>query len=433
MIRRRFAQLPILGLLVLWSPDGRTATPDTPRWWLQTRAIYTPAACTGAGSNLMKFYGCPGALDEVIASFAELSNVWHKAQAFHCNVIYLVDYWDDGYDAKGTYEPSRKLGGEAALREAIAEIHRQGGRVILYVEPFIISRTTDFGQAMGPLWGIMDANGRFYDYPGTTGKFYLMQPRSNWAAHLETVCRRLVGDYGADGIFLDSYGCRTGWKDHHPEHPGADADGWFDAGAVELAARIRAAVRDENPEAIVMTECDVQATLNAVTDGALEESLATLERLAWYREGKTHPIFISEFSLARMDEILDRGYGVTLNPWWSDFDWPEERDFEKWLEVDMDLGGNRSKAQRAMREFVKVYNLLHANGIVFPPQIDFEYLLRQTLPFTCDTLELTTEERTARFRAAVRFAREQLPSLDPRSATTPLAHLAAQLSRARSQ
>ncbi len=393
-----------------------SATPgravDSPDWWRRTRAIYAPAACTGAGSNLMKFHGCPGSLDEVIDSFEELPRLLDDARRLGSDVVYLVDYWEGGYSAKGTYEPARKLGGETALRKGIRTVHRRGGRVILYVEPFIVSRKTNFGRRMGPLWGMQDASGRFYDYPGTRNAFYLMQPRSGWADHLAACCRRLVGDLGADGVFLDSYGCQTGWRDYHPDHPGADAPGWFDEGAVELTRRIRDAVRQENPEAIVMTECDVQEALNRVTDGALEESLATLDQLDWYRRGERYHVFVSEFSLAAMEEILACGLSVSLNPWWFRGP-PDDDDFERWLSVEMDLGTNRRRAQKAMRGFMTAYNFLYANGVRLQDRIDVEGLLRQTLPFTCDRLEMSTEERTETFRKAVRLAREAMRNLDP--------------------
>ena len=43
------------------------------------------------------------------------------------------------YFNKGDYIPRADLGGEDALKDGISQIHsRYGGKVVLYVEPFII-------------------------------------------------------------------------------------------------------------------------------------------------------------------------------------------------------------------------------------------------------------------------------------------------------
>jgi len=47
----------------------------------------------------------------------------------------------------------------AAFREGIERVHRRGGRVIAYLEAFIISRDTELGRTAGPRWAMMDENG----------------------------------------------------------------------------------------------------------------------------------------------------------------------------------------------------------------------------------------------------------------------------------
>ncbi len=405
-------------------PANPFANPS-PDWWQKTPAIYCPVACTGAGSNLMKFQsGCPGSLDDAIKSFEELPRLYEDGVRLGCSVLYLVDFWEGGYERKGSYEPRSDLGGAAPFKKAIQTIHERGGRVILYMEAFIVSRNTDFGKQYGPLWGMMDPSGRYYGYPGTGDRFYLMYPgiKAGWQEYLSKRAAELVRDYGADGIFLDSYGCQSGWKDYHPDHAGGSETGAFDRGVIELASRLRNTIRTVKPETIVMTECDTQAGLRAVTDGGLDEAYDILRKWDWFPGDGHYRVFCSEFSLPVMEKILEQKAGLALNPWWL-HDWPDAEDFEDMLETTMDLGKDRGKAVRRMRDFMRIYNTLYANGIRLQDEIDVEGLLRQTIPFTIDKITMSTDERTQKFHQAVRLAEEKYKTLDPAKAKLPRDHI----------
>ena len=345
----------------------------------------------------MKFMDdCPGSLRDAITSFADLPHVYESAAAaFGTKVLYLVDWWAGGYSNKGDYVVDPGLGGLPGLRQAVRDIHRAGGYVVLYLEPFIVNRTSNIGRTRGRDWAMVDASGQYYGYPGTGDAFYLMQPSSGWRSYLANVTKQLVRDVAVDGWYLDSFGCQCCWHDFNPASgPDASSSSHFDNGAIQLTQAVRAAA---GPHALVFTECDVQIGLDNVTGVAMDESLATLQRQPWYTpKSLPYQIFTSEFSLLRMQEIIRSNLSVSLAPWWLDnHTVPTNATVSKWLSTEMSLehSEDRRRTQRTMREFMKFYNVLYANGLEVQLEANVEWLLRQTIPFTCDTVNISTGAR----------------------------------------
>lgn len=420
-IRCRFGLIASVLAVAIWPGGAAGQGRDTPEWWAKTRSLYCPAACSGAGSALMKFAG--GELRDRITSFRDLPKLLDEAQTLGSNVVYLVDYWEGGYSNKGDYVPRADLGGPQAFREGLKAVHDRGGRVILYLEAFIISRKSGIGRTMGRKWSIMDEGGHHRGYPGTGDSYFLMWPGkgSGWSEYLTGVAERLIREYDVDGFHLDSYGCQKGWKDYHPNHPDGREPGAFDAGAVALVREFRKRVRAAKPDAIVMLECSADEGLLGVSDGAQDESLPVLARKSWARDHR-YKVFTSEFSLAQMEHILAAGYDVSLAPWWLQ-KMPSEKTFENLRETDIDLARDRSKAHRRMRELWWCYDVLWANGVTLPKEIDVERLGREIMPFTIDRLTWTTEERNERWHAAVEAVVSRIEKLDLAKARTPADYL----------
>ena len=147
--------------------------PPTPAWLREAGAIY---ASSGGGygaiylapefapvdlrDRLAELLAWPG------ASFRSLPFLLKQARNLGTDVLYLADYWEpatsapppdynDGerspYWNKGDYLPRQDLGGEAAFIEGIRGVHSAGGRVILYVEPFILFDRSQVFQALTAL------------------------------------------------------------------------------------------------------------------------------------------------------------------------------------------------------------------------------------------------------------------------------------------
>ncbi|MGB9587996.1 MAG: DUF6259 domain-containing protein, partial [Armatimonadota bacterium] len=283
MLSRDLHRLMVLIVMLVFSnPRVGSCLVDTPKWWRETRSIYCPFAASGAGSALLKFPS-----DDIhsrIKSFEELPKLLDDARKLGSNVVYLVDWWEGGYEMKGNYEPYAKLGGPEAFREGIQGIHKKGGRIILYLEAFIISRKSAIAQEKGKEWAMMDKDGNYYPYYLTGDRFYLMYPGkgSGWTKYISDKAKELVQKYRVDGVHLDSYGYQWNWMDYNPLHPEGRNPESFNRGAVELVREVRRKMRAVKPDCIVMLEGNEFPELLDVCDGAQCESLDILLKKPWH-------------------------------------------------------------------------------------------------------------------------------------------------------
>jgi hypothetical protein len=245
------------------------------------------------------------ALPSLIKTFRELPDLLTQANSLGTGTIYLVDWFEGDWTFKGDYIPRSDLGGAAALREGIAALHRAGGRVILYVEGWIVDERTAIGKQHGAEWSVVTARGPIAQYPG----YWKMCPGAGgWLAYLETVARR-IGGYGADGIFLDSQGWRSEeWKCvvRAHGHP-VDDPQVFNEGCIQLARRVRAALRVTCPEAILLTEQSTLQRQFEYKDGALEGGIqALVAGWLWDAQGMTDT-YTTSVSLDGWNQILALG------------------------------------------------------------------------------------------------------------------------------
>jgi hypothetical protein len=207
-----------------------------------------------------------------ITSFRELYKLLEEATDLGTNVVYLWDYWegaDQGgyppYWNKGDYIPRGDLGGAQALIDGIAEVHRQKGRIIAYVEPFIIFIFSQNAPRAADWAGLNADNTPYVTYPDN---YPMVAPYSNWQDYVVAVAKRLVCVYGFDGVFLDS------WTWQMNLSMKAKAEGRlyrpleWSQGVLELARRVREAVRAINPEAVVLGETTA-GPIALVWDGGL--------------------------------------------------------------------------------------------------------------------------------------------------------------------
>jgi len=252
-------------------------------------------------------------LSNLIHDFRELPSLLDQARSLGTSAIYLVDWFEGKSGAppfnywmnKGDYIPRSDMGGTAAFKEGIAALHAQGGRVILYVEGFIINQTSHVGVTHGAQWSIIGPKGPpEQPYPGNWKPCPGVE---GWLAYVEGVARR-IGGYGADGIFLDSQGFQKDWKclsrkhGHRPGDPEV-----FNNGCVQLVRRVRAALREGNPEAIVLIEGPTMMRLFQHVDGSLDWGIDTLvRRWLWDDQGKTDTM-TSSYSLDDWNQIVAIG------------------------------------------------------------------------------------------------------------------------------
>jgi hypothetical protein len=246
--------------------------PLVPPWFREQGALYTHSG-GGAGSIYLgpPYAGLPPLKDRLCAmphgcSFYSLPDLLEEAQALGTNVLYLWDYWEGApgdeahaYFFKGDYVPRADLGGPVAFREGIRRVHEAGGRVIVYVESFIISDNSDLAvNRGGRLWAGTDPTGQFARWYAPSPPFdqvpsatydKMVAPYSNWQTELTNIATRLVRDDQVDGIFLDSGGWQLNWQASVPadssQPPFSSLQ--FSQGVLEMARNLRRDVKNLNP------------------------------------------------------------------------------------------------------------------------------------------------------------------------------------------
>ncbi len=251
--------------------------PDIPSWFRDQGAIYSFSG-SGGGAIYMEFPQQD--LASRIPSFEQLPLLLEEALQLGTNIVYLWDYWEGTpqggrppYWNKGDYIPRADLGGPVAFKNGIRQVHERGGRIILYVEPFIIFRYSQCGQENGPPWAGRDATGEIYhQYPQNYSMVSCFRP---WQKFIVEKARTLVDDFGADGIYLDSWGWQLNW----PMKTAAEGVFYsplqYSRGVLELAKEVRQAVRAVRADAIVMGE-STSGALSRYWDGGLSADFAWL-------------------------------------------------------------------------------------------------------------------------------------------------------------
>jgi hypothetical protein len=194
-----------------------------------------------------------------LKSFRELPKLLAEARRFGTDIIYLWDYWqgavqgsDPAYWNKGDYIPRADLGGEPALIDGIRNVHEQGGRILLYVEPFIIYQYSEIASRSGADWGAQHPDGSpFSNYPRN---IEMVAPFVPWQDYIVSIVQRLIRDYGADGIFLDSYAWQFVWPMKAVQEQRLYSPVEYANGVIRLTERVRNAVQAINAQAVVFGE-----------------------------------------------------------------------------------------------------------------------------------------------------------------------------------
>jgi hypothetical protein len=237
-----------------------------PEWFRDQGAIYSFSS-GGAGGIYLEINVPPTPLyDRLLSyndkpSFCDLPCLLEEGLNLGTNILYLFDYWEgtsEGglapYFNKGDYTPRSDLGGECALIEGIKRVHAHDppGRVILYVESFIIYFFSQIGHKLGPAWAGLDPNGN--QYQQYKDNYSMVAPFADWRNWLSFICDRLVGFYKADGIFLDS----CAWQMNWPMQAGPSGPFYlpdqYSRGVFQMVDLLRNQIQALNPEAVVIGE-----------------------------------------------------------------------------------------------------------------------------------------------------------------------------------
>ena len=251
--------------------------PSVPAWFRDQGAIYSYSGA-GAGAIYMN-YPAQG-LDARIGNFHQLPKLLDEARSMGTNIVYVWDYWQGAtegdhpaYWNKGDYIIRPDMGGEAGFRQGIERIHQQGGRIILYIEWYIIYWYSEICKMHGEEWAQRDAEGnptRLYPE-----NFALVPATIAWQDHIVAIATRLVRDFNVDGIYLDSMGWEMNWASTTLTEQCVYTAKDYSLGALALTDRVRKAIRAIRPDAIVMGET-TSGPLPHHWDGGLSADFAWL-------------------------------------------------------------------------------------------------------------------------------------------------------------
>ena len=192
---------------------------------------------------------------EILHTYADLPAIYRAGARHGIRMLLLFGWWEEGMDnGYPHYRPDEALGGADGLAAAIDEIHREGGRVVLYANGHLIDAATDFADAHpGCVMRDIDGNPirEAYRFAGNGTllrdgykTFYTgCHGTAVWRDTLAAVAARHIA-LGSDGTFFDQLNiCFNFCFDRTHEH-GARIDADPEMRRRGIAA-IRAAVGED--------------------------------------------------------------------------------------------------------------------------------------------------------------------------------------------
>jgi len=316
---------------------------NIPAWWLESGGIYSTHP--GAGGPFTFWYGT-GRLPTFINRFEELDQVLEEAREYGLDTILLQDWYEcpdrndpsipeswwndkslDPYSwNKGDYQPREDMGGVEAFKAGIQKVHDAGGRVVVYVEPFIVLYYSNLAKNEAKDWYALDAYGNRWEAYGYN---YSMVPNNvEWQNKLAEICETLVRDYGVDGIYLDS----LGWQFGHANSVASDpttvyTPDDYNAAWVTLLKKVRDTVKAGNPDAVVLCESGCGPMLYAADGGwtsdfawgkttTKEEMTESPLRYAMSYLG----VFTNGETIRHLNQVFAAGYSLTISDPWKAYD-----------------------------------------------------------------------------------------------------------------
>ncbi len=183
------------------------------------------------------------------------------------------------YGRYGDFSHYEDIGGLEKFRGMVGDLKRQGVRVGLYLDCYLCSRKSLVGQAHGKEWALLRQDGRVGDnYSSPEDPMLNMcVNHPGWQDHMAQTCARVARETGCDGVYLDEgmtdlggYWC---WSKEHG-HP---VPGTNQAGLLEMARKVRAAL----PANVALyTEWSPADVFIPHLDGAYQASLRHSEAQA---------------------------------------------------------------------------------------------------------------------------------------------------------
>ena len=227
--------------------------PDPPQWVRRTPGW--------SGSTLK------GQSGRIRSTYADLPDVLKRAQAVGVNLI-KIDGWNkEGFDDYyPEYSLDEAMGGEAALKKALAQIKQAGGKSFLYTQGQLIDPASEWYRTKGQRFAAKDIWGYEYreTYGGSGSGAFMGVMRNKWFGvacpaapgwgdQLVSQARMVLG-FGAQGVFYDQLGGGPPYicfsKEHQHSKPSLAVGPW----KVKNFQQLREVVKAHDPDAILAIE-----------------------------------------------------------------------------------------------------------------------------------------------------------------------------------
>lgn len=169
---------------------------------------------------------------EIFYRYEDLVDCFEAGRKYGIDALLVFGWFQGGHDnGYPEYFADEELGGEQALRDAIAEVRRRGGRILLYANGHIIDVDTDFYKTVGQRIALKTSQGSEYreHYKFSGDGTYLRhfgakafaaacQSTDEWREKLIEIGLRMA-DLGADSIFFDQMGGHVPYLCFDKSHP----------------------------------------------------------------------------------------------------------------------------------------------------------------------------------------------------------------------
>lgn len=100
---------------------------------------------------------------EIFFTYDDLFRVWQDCKKVGLNGLLIFAWWQGGMDNRyPVYKPDDALGGTEKLKQAIADIQADGGRVLLYSNGVLIDTATEYYKTIGQKISRKDIDGNEY-------------------------------------------------------------------------------------------------------------------------------------------------------------------------------------------------------------------------------------------------------------------------------
>jgi hypothetical protein len=205
---------------------------------------------------------------QILYPYSEIPDMARQAKKYGVKVLHINGWWKGGHDRSYPfYEPEPRLGGEQALRDAIAQCHKLGVKVMLFANLQWADAGTEWFKKEGHRYVRMHPSGlcrfSFSFGHGTASASnqltapMLVEVSPAFPAFQQLIEKQIVNiaSLGADGVMIDKVNT-TGGLCFNPGH-GLAPDEAFAQAMLDSVAQIVRKCRAVNLDFGVAAECQL--------------------------------------------------------------------------------------------------------------------------------------------------------------------------------